>query len=116
MIAMGVMAIAALAMSSTAISGFGTIRVSASQMQIENAVRETLESITAQPFRKLDLLDGRIIDLTDEKDRFFLVVRVSSISLTLKAVDVEVFEKKPGQEPGLGGRKRFQAITYVSAR
>lgn len=113
---MGVMAIAALAMSSTAISGYGTIRVSGSQMQIENAARETLESITAQPFRKLDLLDGQVIDLTGEKNGFFLVVRVSSISLTLKAVDVEVFEEKPGEHPGLEGRKRFHAMTYVSAR
>ena len=116
LIAMGVLVIAALTVATTTTSSFSAVDQSESTIRLENAVRETMESIRAVPFADLDGLDGNQLYTNDPKKNILIAVSVSQISSTMKAVVIEAFVKKKSGNLVVRGEKIFQTLTYRSER
>jgi Tfp pilus assembly protein PilV len=116
LIAMGVLVIAALTVATTTTSSFSAVDQSESTIRLENAVRETMESIRAVPFADLDGLDGNQLYTNDPKKNILIAVSVSQTSSTMKAVVIEAFEKKRSGNLVVRGEKIFQTLTYRSER
>ena len=116
-LAMGVLVIASLTVATSTTSSFQASNQSESTIRVENAIRETMESIRAVEFDNLDALDGNQLYTNDKLKNILIAVRVSQVSPTLKAVEIDVFRKvRTGPGTVTRGEAIFHALTYRSAR
>jgi type II secretory pathway pseudopilin PulG len=116
-LSMGVLVIASLTVATSTTSSFQAVDRSDCTIHVENAVRETLESLRAVDFASLDALDGDLLYANDPEKNILIGIRVSLVSPNLKAIEVEVFKKVRTSANQVGrGDKVFQALTYRSQR
>lgn len=117
LVAMTVVVIATLALASSTASSFQAVGQSGLTTRVENAVRETVESIRTVSFNDLESLDGVQLFTDDSERNILIAVRVSRVSATLKAVELEVYRKtRTGPNSVTRGDKIFQSLIYRAQR
>jgi Tfp pilus assembly protein PilV len=117
LVAMTVVVIATLALASSTASSFQAVGQSSLTTRVENAVRETVESIRTVNFNDLESLDGVQLFTNDSERNILIAIRVSQVSSTLKAIELEVFRKvRTGPNSVTPGDKIFQSLVYRAQR
>jgi Tfp pilus assembly protein PilV len=116
-LAMGVLVIASLTVATSTTSSFHATNQSESTIRVENAIRETMESLRAVDFEDLDALDGNQLYTDDKLKNILIAIRVTQVSPTLKAIEIDVFRKvRTGPSTVRRGDAIFHALTYRSLR
>jgi len=116
-LSMGVLVIASLTVATSTTSSFQAVDRSDNTIHVENAVRETLESLRAVDFASLDAIDGNLLYAKDPEKNILISIQVSQVTPTLKAIEVEVFKKVRTSANQVGrGDRVFRALTYRSQR
>jgi len=114
---MGVLVIASLTVATSTTSSFQAVDRSDTTIRVENAVRETMESLRAVDFASLDVLDGDLLYANDPDRNIVIRLRVSQVKPTLKAIELVVFKKvRTGPSQFGPGDRLFRALTYRSER
>jgi len=117
LVAMSVVVIATLALASSTASSFQAVGQSSLTTRVENAVRETVESIRTVVFDDLESLDGIQFFTNDSNRNILITTRVTRVSATLKAIELAVFRKvRTGPNSVTRGDKIFQSLVYRAQR
>jgi len=117
LLAMSVVVIATLALATSTASSFHAVGQSDVTTRVENAVRETMESIRAVDFNDLESLDGTQLYTNDAEKNLLITVRVTRVSSTLKAFELTVFRKvRTGPGAVTRGDRIFRSLGYRARR
>ena len=74
-LSMGVLVIASLTVATSTTSSFQAVDRSDNTIHVENAVRETLESLRAVDFASLDAIDGNLLYAKDPEKNILISIR-----------------------------------------
>lgn len=114
---LAVVVVASLAVANATVSSLSTADLTEKLLEVETAVRETMESARAVSYRDLESLHGLELYRDDDERDFFLTLRVSQLTPIRKSLVVEVFEKwTDAEDQVIKGRRLFRTMAYRSER
>ncbi len=115
-IAMGIAAVASFTVATSTTTSFRAVDRSERTANVENAMRESVESIKTVDYVNLETLDGNKLFVNDDRRDAIIQLTVSQVSPTMKAVEVDAFEKQKTNGVWTAGLRIGHALVLRAER
>ena len=116
LISMGVVLVASLSVATSTTTSFHAVDRAEHSANLENALRETVETVQAIDYANLETLDGNELYAADQRRSVIVQMAVTQVSPRLKAVRIDLFDKERNGSTWVAGNKITHAIVYRALR